>query len=366
MTATGNPAGAKFQSLMDGGTLSGSAWTNLSGKAVGRCLQNVSGERCCQFWWLSVWVGPVGIVGFAALAVWAARDLFRLSWPSREDALTRVERSSGFEHRPLTTLEDELSVGAKDPESRAIWALHQRRTAERVAAIRSKAPDPQAFRRDPWALRVLAASLLLIGFTTASGDYAGRLTSAFQNPFKTVVQPSRLDAWVTPPLYTSEPPIYLTGESAQLRDPGAPVSVPEGSVLVVRTQGAGDLTMTFAKADDEEPELIQPEDIGDSDDPDLKKLLPIERRFTLETTGIVELTSGEDPLMSFVFAVRPDDAPEIRLVDDPEEQLSGALKFSYLVNDDYGVIAAEGRITPLPDPEHKDRVPRPLVDAPQF
>ncbi|MES0812558.1 TIGR02302 family protein [Roseibium sp. SCPC15] len=315
---------------------------------------------------LPPWAGPIGVVGFAAAAIWAARDLLRLSWPSREDALGRVEKASGFDHRPLSTLEDDLSVGAEDPQSRAIWELHQRRTAEAVAEIRSKAPDPQAYRRDPWALRVLAASLLLVGFSTASGDYGGRLTSAFQNPFKTVEPPSRLDAWVTPPLYTSEPPIYLTGESAQLRDPGAPISVPEGSILVVRTQGARDLAMTFASAGGEEPQVVQPEAGKEDQDSDLEQLLPVERRLKLDTTGIVELLKGEERLMSFVFAVRPDDAPEIRLVDDPEPQLSGALKFSYLVNDDYGVIAAEGRITPLPDPEHKDRVPRPLVDAPQF
>ena len=315
---------------------------------------------------LPAWAGPVGIAVFAAAAVWSARDLVKLAWPTREDALHRVEQSSGYRHRPLTTLEDDLSIGSDDPQTRAIWALHQRRTAEAVASIRSKAPDPQAYRRDPWALRVLAASLLLIGLTTASGDYAGRLVSAFQNPFKTVEPPSRLDAWVTPPIYTSEPPIYLTGESAQLREPGAPVSVPEGSILVVRSQGARELAMTFAGPEDAEPQVIEPEVNAEAIDPGVAQLLPVERRLKLETTGVVELSNGEEPFLSFVFAVRPDDPPEIRLVDDPEEQLSGALKFSYLVNDDYGVVAAEARITPLPNPDHQDRVPRPLVEAPQF
>jgi len=318
--------------------------------------------------WLALpaWAGPLGIVVFAALALYAAKDLLSLRWPSREDALGRVEQTSGFDHRPLTALEDDLSIGTDNADSQAIWALHQRRTAETVAAIRSKAPDPQAFRRDPWALRVLAACLLVIGFSMASGDRVGRLASAFQNPFKTVEAPSRLDAWVTPPLYTSEPPIYLTGESAQLRDPGTPVSVPEGSVLVVRSQGAPDLLMTFAGADDAEPQLIAPEETSETTDPDVADLLPLERRLSLETTGSVEVTNGEELLLGYVFAVRPDDVPDIRLTDDPEEQLSGALKFSYLVKDDYGVVAAEARITPLPNPDHGGRVPRPLVEAPQF
>lgn len=318
--------------------------------------------------WLALpaWAGPLGIIVFAAAAVWASGDLLKLRWPTREEALARVERSSGRQHRPLTALEDDLSVGAENPQSQAIWALHQRRAAEAVAAIRSKAPDPRAYRRDPFALRVLAASALLVGFASADGDYGSRLVSAFQNPFKTVEPPSRLDAWVTPPLYTGEPPIYLTGESAQLRDPGAPVTVPEGSILVVRSQGAQKLSMTFAGADDADPQVIDPEASSETDDPDLTKLLPVERRLNLQTTGVVELLNGDQPLMSFVFAVKPDDAPEIRLVDDPEEQLSGALKFSYLVNDDYGVVSAEAHVAPLPDPDQGDRVPRPLVEAPQF
>ncbi|PVB62127.1 TIGR02302 family protein [Labrenzia sp. 011] len=315
---------------------------------------------------LPAWAGLAGVICFAIAGIWAAKDLFRLSWPTRDEALARVEKASGTVHRPLSTLEDDLSVGAENPESRAIWALHLRRTAEAVAAIRSRGPDPKAYRRDPWALRVLAACLLVIGFATASGDHLGRVVSAFQNPFKTVEAPSRLDAWVTPPFYTSEAPIYLTGESAQLREPGTPVSVPEGSVLVVRTQGAQELSMTFAGADDAEPRVIQPEESDDTEDPALRKLLPVERRLRLETTGIVELLNGDEPMMSFVFAVRPDHAPEIRLTDDPEEQLSGALKFSYLVNDDYGVVSAEARISPVPDPQHGDRVARPLVEAPVF
>jgi uncharacterized protein (TIGR02302 family) len=245
--------------------------------------------------------------------------------------------------------------------------LHQRRTAEALAEIKSTAPEPKAYRRDPWAVRVLAVCLLIIGYSAAGPHLNERLGSAFRNPFTTIEPPSRLDAWVTPPLYTSEPPIYLTGESAQLRDPGVPISVPEGSVLVVRTQGARDLVMTFSKGADGEAEIVEPLDVGGQAGKQVGMALPEERRLELETTGIVDLLAGEEPFLSFVFAVRPDHEPEIRLTDDPEEQLSGALKFSYLVNDDYGVVAAEARIAPLPDPDLKENhVPRPLVDAPIF
>lgn len=322
---------------------------------------------------LPVWAGPVGAVLFLAAAIYAARDLPKVSWPSRDEALHRVEDGSPYRHRPLTTLEDELSAGSGAPETEAIWELHKRRTAEALATIRTKAPNPRAFRRDPLAMRVLAACLLVVGFFAAGGERENRLASAFRNPFTTVEPPSRLDAWVTPPLYTNEPPLYLTGESAQLREPGAPISVPQGSVLVVRSQGTRDIGMTFASMMDgsnndaeNSAEAIEPSDLDAANANIDASLLPVERRLELTTSGIVELRSDNDPFLRFLFAVRPDNPPTIRLTEDPEEQLSGALKFSYLADDDYGVVSAEARIAPLPTPNTPGRVPRPLVEAPQF
>ncbi|MTI07533.1 TIGR02302 family protein [Roseibium denhamense] len=315
---------------------------------------------------LPVWAGPIGVVVFLAALIWAGRGLLDLSWPSRHEALDRIEAGSGYRHQPLSTLDDELSIGQSDPSSQAMWALHQRRMAETVARAKSKAPDPKAYRRDPWAFRVVAAGLLLIGIAASGGNYGDRLASAFRNPFQPVDVPTRLDAWVTPPIYTDEPPIYLTGESAQLRDPADPISVPEGSVLVVRSQGAPDLQMTFAVAEEGEPELVAPVETEGDVSPEAARLLPVERRFTLTTTGIVELQNGNEPMQSYVFAVRPDNAPEIRLTDDPEAQLSGALKFSYLVNDDYGVVSAEAQVSQVPDTNRAGHVPEPLIEAPRF
>lgn len=315
---------------------------------------------------LPAWFGLVGFFLFAIATGLQSKQLFSLKWPTRDEALARLQKTSPFKHRPLTTLEDDLSVGTSNRESQAIWALHQRRTAQLLRSISSKRADPQAFRRDPWALRVIAASLLIVGFWAAGDEQFERLGSAFQNPFKTAEIPSRLDAWVTPPLYTNEPPVYLTGESAQLRDPSAPVSAPERSLLVIRSQGADDIQVSFKDTENPDATLIQPEPLADDMDQELAKLLPKEYRFELQKSGILEITKGDDRAFSFVFAVQPDDAPNIRLTDDPEEQLSGALKFSYLVNDDYGVVSAEAKIKPLPNPDHGANAPEPLVDAPQF
>ncbi len=313
--------------------------------------------------YLPFWARLIGIAGFAALFIWSCRDLLAVKWPSREAALHRIERDSGQSHRPLTAIEDDLSSGENNPETAALWALHKKRMMRALAAMRTRLPDPRAYRRDPYALRVVALILVVIGFASTGGQRWERLGSAFRSPIDLEEIASRLDAWVTPPLYTSEPPVYLTGDSAALRDPGSAIGIPEGSVLVVRSQGETGLSMRFVSdISGEAPIPVEPE--AENGDPESG--LPVERRLTLADSGRVDMLKDDTVVQSWAFQVKPDEPPMIRLDNDPEEQLSGALKFSYLVKDDYGVVAAEAGISPVPGTSAGTKTPRPLVEAPQF
>ncbi|MTI44037.1 uncharacterized protein (TIGR02302 family) [Roseibium hamelinense] len=311
---------------------------------------------------LPAWLRVVGLIAFAAFLLWSARGLYHLQWPSRQKALARIEAISGTKHRPLTALADDLSNASDDESTRALWQLHLKRMAKAVAGMRTGSPDPRAYRQDPYAFRLIAVFLVIVGFFSTGADRWSRLTSAFQSPVDVTEIANRLDAWVTPPLYTNEPPVYLTGESAALRDKSLPVRVPEGSVLVVRSQGNDGLTLELESKSDEVPEVIEP----DGDAAEQSAGLPNEFKVALEQSSIISLKKDAVIVEQFRFEVVPDDAPEIRLTDDPEEQLSGALKFSYLVKDDYGVVAAEARIAPVRSAPALTQAPRPLVGAPQF
>lgn len=309
---------------------------------------------------LPFWARLIGLAGFAALLIWYCRDLFVLRWPSREAALHRIERDSGQSHRPLTAIEDELASGSDNPQTAALWALHKKRMTQALAAVRIGAPNPRAYRRDPYGLRVAALLLMIIGFASTSGEHWTRLGTAFRSPIDAAEVASRIDAWVTPPVYTDEPPVYLTGDSAALRDPNTPIRIPEGSLLVVRTQGVTDLSMHFFGLAADQAHVVQDDTVTTASD------LPIETRLTLAESGRIDLLKQDTVVASWVFQVRPDEPPVIRLSNDPEEQLSGALKFSYLIKDDYGVVAAEAHIAPVSNDIAKTREPRPLVEAPQF
>ena len=89
------------------------------------------------------------------------------------------------------------------------------------------------------ALRALVLILAVAALLAAGGERMRRITAAFD--WQGVVVPAnfRLDAWVSPPNYTQKPPVILPGmrpgERAQTSV--AAVSVPAGSILVVRSSG---------------------------------------------------------------------------------------------------------------------------------
>ena len=79
---------------------------------------------------------------------------------------------------------------------------------------------------------------MVASFFAAGGERIKRVAAAFD--WHGVVAPAnfRIDAWVTPPVYTGRPPVMLPGlrpgETAQA---AAPVAVPVGSQLVIRATG---------------------------------------------------------------------------------------------------------------------------------
>ena len=70
--------------------------------------------------------------------------LMRVRWPSREQAIRRVEAVSGIKHRPASSYEDTLTLGAADARTAALWRVHRQRLAallQKLHVGRSLAAD---------------------------------------------------------------------------------------------------------------------------------------------------------------------------------------------------------------------------------
>ena len=175
--------------------------------------------------WLGYWrlggdwlrLGTLGLLGLALLVsvVWLAR----VSLPGRLDAMRRVELASGLPHRPARGLSDKISAVANDAAARTLWDAEQARLHASLENLRVGVPRPDMARRDPNGLRFAIPVLLVLAFAVGWGEWATRLGEAFI-PFKVapLAVTARIDAWVDPPPYTRQAPVFLS------RRPSAPAA----------------------------------------------------------------------------------------------------------------------------------------------
>jgi uncharacterized protein (TIGR02302 family) len=318
--------------------------------------------------WAGLWMAlpfvarAIGLGLFVLAALGALFPLVRFRWPSREEGLSRLDRGSGVRHRPATALTDTLVT--QDPVALALWQAQRERTLASIKRIRAGLPSPRLAIHDPWALRALVAVMMVAAYVAAGDERMLRIAAAFDWNGVLASANIRVDAWVTPPLYTGKPPIIL---SAANKEAGAPATaalpVPAGSTLIVRSSG-GTLDViagggiTEAVSTEQAPKGTN------------------ERHFTIAADGSVHVRapSGQP---QWKFSAIPDRPPTIALAKDPERQARGSLQMSYKLEDDYGVTEAHAYFAARPgeapqgaagkaSSEKAPSEARPLFDPPQF
>jgi uncharacterized protein (TIGR02302 family) len=179
--------------------------------------------------WVGLWLAlpflarAIGLGLFVILALGALFPLLRFRWPSRQEGLSRLDRGTGIRHRPATALTDTL--GTQDPVALALWQAQRERTLASIKRIRAGLPSPRLAIHDPWALRALIAVMMVAAYVAAGDERAMRVAAAFD--WNGVLAPAnvRVDAWVTPPLYTGKPPIILSAANKE-----AALPAPRGTV----------------------------------------------------------------------------------------------------------------------------------------
>ena len=169
------------------------------------------------FSWAGLWLmlpplaRAIGLSIFGVLLLLACMPLAILRLPSVNDGLRRLDRRSGEIHRPATAVSDHIAANANDPVTQALWQAHVERALLSARKIRAGWPMPRLSLRDPMALRALVSILVVATFFAASGERFKRVAAAFD--WHGVVAPAnfRIDAWITPPVYTGRPPVMLPG-----------------------------------------------------------------------------------------------------------------------------------------------------------
>ncbi|HRN84492.1 MAG TPA: DUF4175 family protein, partial [Hyphomicrobium sp.] len=281
-------------------------------------------------------VALLGAFGVALLA--ALASLARITWPSRDHAIRRIERASGVPHRPATSYEDTVSAPSADPTTAAIWQAHKARMAALLAKLRPGKPQPRTDRFDPFALRA-ALVLAVVGLTSLLGGRAmERVHQAFEFGSEVAVSQARLDAWLAPPAYTGRPPVMLAdgaggGKPAQSdtgdAGPGS-FEVPIRSHLIVRVGGMGGTPLSLAfepDADGAADAATEVERIEAEPGENAAELQEI--RHEMMRSGTVRALAGNTELARWHIALIPDNPPQISLSRPPELTPRGSLKLTY-------------------------------------
>ncbi len=177
-------------------------------------------------------VGALAFVGLLARALWTLR------LPGAADADRRLEAASGLRHRPLAVLADRPAL----PGAETVWRAHVARAAAQLARLRVGFPHPGLAARDRMALRCGLAVAVLACLGIAGADAPLRLWRAVSPGFAPgpPAPASLVQAWITPPGYTGQAPVFLKEDTGK-------VSVPTGSHLTVSVTGSsGEPSFTLA------------------------------------------------------------------------------------------------------------------------
>src|SRR5262249_10686816 len=276
--------------------------------------------------------------------------------PSRIEGLRRLDRNSGLPPRPATAIADEIAAPIEDSYSVALWRAHIERALRAAKTLRAGTPMPRLARRDPFAVRALVVVLVVATFFAAGGERMKRVAAAFD--WQGVMMPAhfRGDAWVSPPPYTRRPPLIPPGlPPGEPRQTPAALSVPAGSVLVIRATGIH-LDVVASGG------LAEPSSGAQSSNAKGTE----ERRFVINDAGTATVSGVAASDVSWQFTAIPDKPPTIALAKEPEGQARGALQLSYKLEDDYGVIGAQAMFKLLNSEGTNGHPARPLYDAPDF
>jgi uncharacterized protein (TIGR02302 family) len=317
------------------------------------------------FSWAGLWLAlsplarAIGLILFGLVTLAAVAPLLLLRLPSINDGLRRLDRNSGEPHRPATTIADEIAANSDDPVSQALWRAHVERSLAAARRLKAGWPSPRLALRDPMAFRALVLFLVVASFFAASGERIKRITAAFDWQGVVGVANYRVDAWVNPPVYTGRAPVMLQGlrPGEAVHPNGAPIAVPAGSQLVIRSTGKVHIDIAAKGGVEAAKGPPAPLPAGAE-----------ERRYVINGDGSAAVRGVGSGDLVWTFSAIPDRAPTIELIGDPEREARGSLRLNYRVEDDYGVVSARATFERKPEPPSGEdaKPPRPLFDAPTF
>jgi uncharacterized protein (TIGR02302 family) len=302
-------------------------------------------------WALLPWLTHYALLGvFAGLfAFFLIRDLNDLEFPTRRDALRRLQQDGQVRHSALLAIEDR-PFNSLD-EDNPLWQKYQadmRRAAKQARLGKAHATID---RRDPFALRYGAVLLLVVGLFITKGQTGHLFWQAF-HPGAGNNSLLTADIWIDPPDYTGEQAVVLVNSTTPITkdlQSEKTISVPAGSILELRLSGA-------PRHGPGAPALYLMDAEGRQKIPLTRDKSLVQTSTPLFELGTLILKTGHKT-MRWPIEIREDRAPIVLWREDPATE-KGGLKLTVEIADDYGIAEAFAVIRLDPDQQrHPDLAP---------
>lgn len=310
---------------------------------------------------LSPLMHRLGLALFAMAFIGSFYPLFSLRFPKESQALKRLDKNSTLPHQPAQAFKDKLEPNLKaqsNKQTEAIWLQFKNRLVEKIKLLKVRPPQPETYKQDPYALRMVLMLIVACGLFFQGGNVKSLIANAVTLPPMINTSNLRVDAWVTPPSYTGKAPILIAdgGKSAKAEsvasstnpnDKKKGFTVPQNSTLTIRINGSEakhvEIESLNSLLKSEKPETKKTSQSLNSEQTDNKNKTK-EFHIKLTENGPVKLTIDTIPLKDWRFEITPDNPPIIGLVELPVPAESRALKLKYRVADDYGVLEAKAHL----------------------
>ena len=288
-----------------------------------------------------------GVVAVLALLWTVYRGIRALTWPDEAEAIARVD--ARLPGRPIAALNDIQAIGAGDPASEAVWAVHLRRMEQKTYGAKAVDPDLRVSDKDPYGIRYIAVLFMVVALLFGSIWRVGSVAGAGGTGDLLATGPV-WEGWIEPPAYTGKPTLYLADLVANR------VQVPVGSYITIRLYGdVGDLSVS-------ETVSGRTEDLGAATD----------QQQGFEVTQAGELSIDGDGGTKWQILLLEDEPPSVDLTGPIEADAQGEMSQPFSAMDDYGVqfgtatialdlASADRRYGLIVDPDPRDPV---VIDLP--
>ena len=277
--------------------------------------------------WLRAVLVTMALILMAAFVTGARR----FATPTRIDALARLDAS--LPGRPISALMDRQAIGGGDPQSLAVWAVHRERMAARAAKAETVAPDLRLSARDPYSLRYVGLTALVMALMFGSIWRVASVADLGPGAAEAMAGPS-WEGWAQPPAYTGKPSLYLNDIAE------GPLTVPVGTRVQLRFYGTpGALTVSQSVSGIvEAPAAPAVAATG----------APVEAMQGV--TDLVVQQSGSLAVEGpggrvWQIIATPDGAPAVEVKGEVGREADGHFRQDFSARDDHGVTSGQVTIT---------------------